>query len=129
MRVIEKTSWLALVWLLVHTATLTWRYNFLFTAEITMFDNYVVVYKFVQDLHFFVTGGENENEIILATVLQGFFDAVGNLLRFFHNTFHYYYLLIHMCVIFSCLILSFFPLLSLPIVSGALWTRRRHWRT
>ncbi|MBA0857699.1 hypothetical protein Goshw_015807, partial [Gossypium schwendimanii] len=45
-------------------------------AEITMFDNYVVVYKFVQDLHFFVTGGENENEIILAAVLQGFFDAV-----------------------------------------------------
>ncbi|KAE8720030.1 Coatomer subunit zeta-1 [Hibiscus syriacus] len=39
-------------------------------AEITMFDNYVVVYKFVQDLHFFVTGGENENEIILASVLQ-----------------------------------------------------------
>ncbi|GKU94246.1 hypothetical protein SLEP1_g7770 [Rubroshorea leprosula] len=46
-----------------------------------MFENYVVVYKFVQDLHFFVTGGENENEIILATVLQGFFDAVGLLLR------------------------------------------------
>ncbi|MBA0683899.1 hypothetical protein Goari_025524 [Gossypium aridum] len=41
-----------------------------------MFDNYVVVYKFVQDLHFFVTGGENENEIILAAVLLGFFDAV-----------------------------------------------------
>ncbi|KAK8594687.1 hypothetical protein V6N13_015607 [Hibiscus sabdariffa] len=50
-------------------------------AEITMFDNYVVVYKFVQDLHFFVTGGENENEIILASVLQGFFDAVGLILR------------------------------------------------
>ncbi|XVF25520.1 hypothetical protein REPUB_Repub13aG0219700 [Reevesia pubescens] len=50
-------------------------------AEITMFENYIVVYKFVQDLHFFVTGGENENEIILATVLQGFFDAVGLLLR------------------------------------------------
>ncbi|PPD68363.1 hypothetical protein GOBAR_DD34757 [Gossypium barbadense] len=50
-------------------------------AEITMFDNYVVVYKFVQDLHFFVTGGENENEIILAAVLQGFYDAVGLLLR------------------------------------------------
>lgn len=48
-----------------------------------MFDNYVVVYKFVQDLHFFVTGGENENEIILAAVLQGFYDAVGLLLRFF----------------------------------------------
>ncbi|KAK4259417.1 hypothetical protein QN277_005751 [Acacia crassicarpa] len=50
-------------------------------AEITIFENHIVVYKFVQDLHFFVTGGEDENEIILATVLQGFFDAVGLLLR------------------------------------------------
>lgn len=50
-------------------------------AEITMFDNYIVVYKFAQDLHFFVTGSDNENEIILASVLQGFFDAVGILLR------------------------------------------------
>ena len=48
-----------------------------------MFENNIVVYKFVQDLHFFVTGGEDENEIILATVLQGFFDAVGLLLRYF----------------------------------------------
>ena len=48
-----------------------------------MFENTIVVYKFVQDLHFFVTGGDNENELILSTVLQGFFDAVGVLLRFF----------------------------------------------
>lgn len=47
-----------------------------------MFENNVVVYKFVQDLHFFVTGGEDENELILASVLNGFFDAVGLLLRF-----------------------------------------------
>ncbi|KAJ9190347.1 hypothetical protein P3X46_001563 [Hevea brasiliensis] len=50
-------------------------------AEITMFDNYIVVYKFVQDLHFFVTGGDDENELILASVLQGFFDSVSLLLR------------------------------------------------
>ncbi|KAK1293762.1 Coatomer subunit zeta-2 [Acorus calamus] len=50
-------------------------------AEITMFDDYVVVYKFVQDLHFFVTGGSEENELILSSVLQGFCDAVGLLLR------------------------------------------------
>lgn len=49
-----------------------------------MFENNIVVYKFIQDLHFFVTGGDNENELILATVLQGFFDAVGLLLRFFY---------------------------------------------
>ncbi|KAL2492392.1 Coatomer subunit zeta-1 [Abeliophyllum distichum] len=50
-------------------------------AEIAMFENKIVVYKFVQDIHFYVTRGEDENEIILATVLQGFFDAVGILLR------------------------------------------------
>ncbi|XP_029123919.1 coatomer subunit zeta-2 isoform X3 [Elaeis guineensis] len=52
-----------------------------FTAEITMFDSYIVVYKFVQDLHFFVTAGVDENELIIATVLQGFVDAVELLLR------------------------------------------------
>lgn len=46
-----------------------------------MFENNVVVYKFIQDLHFFVTGGDYENELALATVLQGFSDAVTLLLR------------------------------------------------
>ncbi|RAL44717.1 unnamed protein product [Cuscuta campestris] len=50
-------------------------------AEITMFENNIVVYKFIQDLHFFVTGGEDENELILATVLHAFFEAVNSLLR------------------------------------------------
>lgn len=50
-------------------------------AEIVMFDSYIVVYKFIQDLHFFVTGGYEENELILASVLQGFSDAVGLVLR------------------------------------------------
>ncbi|XP_073300639.1 coatomer subunit zeta-1-like isoform X2 [Primulina huaijiensis] len=51
------------------------------TEEITMLENNIIVYKFVQDLHFYVTGGEDENELILFSVLQGFFDAVGILLR------------------------------------------------
>lgn len=46
-----------------------------------MFDNNIVIYKFIQDLHFYVTGGDDENEIILASVLQGFFDAVSLILR------------------------------------------------
>ncbi|KAF0923880.1 hypothetical protein E2562_007732 [Oryza meyeriana var. granulata] len=50
-------------------------------AEIVMFDGHIVVYKFIQDLHFFVTGGEEENELILASVLQGFTDAVDIILR------------------------------------------------
>lgn len=39
------------------------------------------MYKFAADLHFYVTGAVDENEIILATVLNGFFDAVSLLLR------------------------------------------------
>ena len=54
----------------------------LYAAEITMFDSNIVLYKFVQDLHFYVTGGEDENELILAAVLQGFFDSISLLLRY-----------------------------------------------
>ncbi|XP_047310340.1 coatomer subunit zeta-1-like [Impatiens glandulifera] len=61
--------------------TKTQKTNARTEAEIGMFESNIVVYKFVQDLHFFVTGGEEESEIILASVLQGFFDAVGLLLR------------------------------------------------
>ena len=39
------------------------------------------MYKFANDLHFYVTGAVDENEIILATALHGFFDAVSLLLR------------------------------------------------
>ncbi|KAL1226399.1 Coatomer subunit zeta-1 [Cardamine amara subsp. amara] len=50
-------------------------------VEVTALENNIIVYKFVQDLHFFLTGGEEENELILASVLQGLFDAVSLLLR------------------------------------------------
>ncbi|PRQ33396.1 putative Longin-like domain-containing protein [Rosa chinensis] len=50
-------------------------------SAVIMFECNVVIYKFVQELHFFVTGGDNENELILATPLQGFFDAIALLLR------------------------------------------------
>ncbi|GKD42006.1 coatomer subunit zeta-1-like protein, partial [Tanacetum coccineum] len=53
-------------------------------AEITMFENNIVVYRFIQDLHFFVTGGDVENELALATVLQGFYDVVTLLFRVPH---------------------------------------------
>ncbi|KAH6758201.1 SNARE-like superfamily protein [Perilla frutescens var. hirtella] len=61
--------------------TKTQKTNARTEAEITMLESNIIVYKFVQDLHFFVTGGDDENELILATVLQGFFDAVTLLLR------------------------------------------------
>lgn len=50
-------------------------------AEIVMFDNYVVVYKFLGDLMFYVTGSHDENELILYSVLQAFYEAVSLLLR------------------------------------------------
>jgi hypothetical protein len=61
--------------------TKTLKTNARSEAEITLFDGYIVVYKFVQDLHFFVTAGDDENELIIANVLQGFSDSVGLLLR------------------------------------------------
>lgn len=53
------------------------------TADISIFDGCIVIYKFIQDLHFYVTGSDDENELILGTVLQGFFDAAAILLRWF----------------------------------------------
>ncbi|KAJ4961318.1 hypothetical protein NE237_021228 [Protea cynaroides] len=61
--------------------TKTSKINARTEAEITMIDTYIIVYKCTQDLYFYVTGGDNENELILATVLQGFFDSVSLLLR------------------------------------------------
>ncbi|TXG68521.1 hypothetical protein EZV62_003456 [Acer yangbiense] len=52
-----------------------------YAADITILDDNIIVYKFVQDLHFFVTGSVEENELLLSSVLQGFFDAVTLLLR------------------------------------------------
>ena len=49
--------------------------------DIALEGKHVVVYKFAADLHFYVTGTVDENEIILASVLNGFFDAVSLLLR------------------------------------------------
>jgi hypothetical protein len=51
-----------------------------------LLENHIVVYKFVQDLHFFVTGGDEENELILSSVLQAFFESVNLLLRLFSDT-------------------------------------------
>ncbi|EPS59572.1 hypothetical protein M569_15233, partial [Genlisea aurea] len=59
----------------------TQRMNAQTEAEVTMYEDKIIVYKFVKDLHFYVAGGENDNELILSIVLFGFFDAVRILLR------------------------------------------------
>mmetsp|Transcript_28662 Transcript_28662/g.39588 ORF Transcript_28662/g.39588 Transcript_28662/m.39588 type:complete len:179 (-) Transcript_28662:183-719(-) len=61
--------------------TKTQRTNARGEAEIIMFDNVITVFKFVSDLHFYVTGSQDENELILVTVLQALFDSISLLLR------------------------------------------------
>ncbi len=51
------------------------------TAEITTFSDVIVVYKFLGDLMFYVTGSQDENELILYQVLQGFYESISLLLR------------------------------------------------
>ncbi len=47
-----------------------------------MFENYIVVYKSLGDLMFYVTGSQDENELILYSVLQAFFESISILLRY-----------------------------------------------
>lgn len=54
---------------------------FIPAAEITMFDDNLVVYKCLGDLMFYVTGSDSENELILYAVLQAFYEATSALLR------------------------------------------------
>ncbi|GAB2293364.1 Coatomer subunit zeta-1 [Dionaea muscipula] len=61
--------------------TKTQKTNARTEADITIFEGNIIVYKFVQDLHFFVTGGDDDNELILDSVLHGLCDAVGLILR------------------------------------------------
>lgn len=53
----------------------------MFAAEIVMFDDYIVVYKYLGDLMFYVTGSQEENELILYQVLTAFFESISILLR------------------------------------------------
>jgi hypothetical protein len=50
-------------------------------AEIIMFDDVVVVYKFLGDLMFYVTGDQDENEVVLYSVLHAFYESINMLLR------------------------------------------------
>mmetsp|Transcript_13197 Transcript_13197/g.55277 ORF Transcript_13197/g.55277 Transcript_13197/m.55277 type:complete len:179 (-) Transcript_13197:63-599(-) len=50
-------------------------------AEIIMFDNVIVVYKFIGDLMFFVVGDAEDNELVLNIVLTALTEAIGILVR------------------------------------------------
>mmetsp|Transcript_8127 Transcript_8127/g.28567 ORF Transcript_8127/g.28567 Transcript_8127/m.28567 type:complete len:179 (-) Transcript_8127:933-1469(-) len=61
--------------------TKTQRTNARGEPEIILFDNTICVYKVIADLHFFVTGSADDNELILVSVLNAFVEAVVMLLR------------------------------------------------
>jgi hypothetical protein len=50
-------------------------------AEVALFDNVVVLYKFIGDLLFYVTASQDENELMMYSVLEGFHESVSLLLR------------------------------------------------
>ncbi|XP_070174629.1 coatomer subunit zeta-1-like isoform X2 [Littorina saxatilis] len=50
-------------------------------AEIIMFEGMTCVYKSNVDLFFYVVGSSNENELILASVLNCFYDSISQILR------------------------------------------------
>ena len=57
------------------------RCTCVYAAEIILFDDHVVVFKTLGDLNFYVTGDQDENELVLANVLYAFYEAVNLLLR------------------------------------------------
>lgn len=47
-----------------------------------MFDNHIVCFKTLGDLTFYVTGSQDDNELILYSVLQAFYESVNLVLRY-----------------------------------------------
>lgn len=50
-------------------------------AELLEFGDYIVAYKTVEDVLMFVVGGSDENELIIAEVLETLYEALQTLLR------------------------------------------------
>mmetsp|Transcript_15016 Transcript_15016/g.21004 ORF Transcript_15016/g.21004 Transcript_15016/m.21004 type:complete len:174 (+) Transcript_15016:85-606(+) len=55
----------------------TYRAN----AEILMWDNTIAVYRSCADVIFYVTGGYEQNELVLINLLSAFVEAISKLLR------------------------------------------------
>ncbi|CAF0733841.1 unnamed protein product [Brachionus calyciflorus] len=50
-------------------------------GEIIMIDGLTIVYRSIVDLHFYVIGSTSENEIILVSVLNCFYDTISLILK------------------------------------------------
>ena len=61
--------------------TKTCRTNARGEAEIIMFDNHVIVYKFIADVFFYIVASPEENEIAMAQVLAALTESTSILLR------------------------------------------------
>lgn len=53
----------------------------LLLGEVVLYDNQVVLYRSNIDISFYVVGSTEENELILLSMLNAFYDAVSTLLR------------------------------------------------
>ncbi|CAG8464969.1 7473_t:CDS:2 [Paraglomus occultum] len=51
------------------------------SGEIILYDNHVVLYRNNVDVFFYVVGSADENELLLSSILNAFYDAVSTLLR------------------------------------------------
>ncbi|CAO3651603.1 unnamed protein product [Mucor hiemalis] len=51
-------------------------------GEVILYDNQVVLYRSNIDIFFYVVGSMEENELILLSMLNAFYDAVSTLLRY-----------------------------------------------
>lgn len=54
----------------------------LYAGEVILYDNQVVLYRSNIDIFFYVVGSMEENELILLSMLNAFYDAVSTLLRY-----------------------------------------------
>jgi len=50
-------------------------------ADVILLDSFICIFRFSSDTRFYIIGGQDENEIILDTVLNGLFSALNTLLR------------------------------------------------
>ncbi|KAI7906555.1 Longin-like domain-containing protein [Cokeromyces recurvatus] len=51
-------------------------------GEVILYDNQIVLYRSNIDIFFYVVGSMEENELILLSMLNAFYDAVSTLLRY-----------------------------------------------
>mmetsp|Transcript_4878 Transcript_4878/g.5288 ORF Transcript_4878/g.5288 Transcript_4878/m.5288 type:complete len:175 (+) Transcript_4878:38-562(+) len=58
-----------------------WEKTHKSSSDIALFNKYIVVYKSAADLIFYVIGDQHENELILWSILNSYYDAISILLR------------------------------------------------